>query len=51
MYRLLKWEKPRGIPNKEIYAEGMVCELDDSDIAEAEEFCEVTIHATKDDDE
>ena len=54
MRRLLKWDKVRGVPRPEgdavgklIYAEGMVCEIDDADLVEAGSFCQVRILSTK----
>ena len=52
--RLLKWEKPRAVPApgrgppaKQVFAGGMVCELDDADLDEARSFCDVEILASQ----
>lgn len=54
MRRLLKWGKLRDVPNRDgsgqsrqLFAEGMLCEIDDADLEEARSFCSVEILASK----
>ena len=55
--RILNWNKARGVPGsvgpgqifmRRLLMEGMLCEIDDSNLEEARALGTVTIHGTKD---